>query len=151
MDVSKAVSEFVKSGRDLFWLLRSEGKDVTPLDLHLLLTELFILQVEARSLKSALQNTNTSARFPHQVENDHLPSITPMSASLQVGTRLQAMRNHYPACLGAIGRIQCFKGMPGNWYAVVEWEQPFLNFSDEKMTNLWPISLTHFEVLPEAS
>jgi hypothetical protein len=153
MDVSRAISQFVKSGRELFWLLRSEGQDVTPLDLHLLLTELFILQIEARGLKSPLRHQDQDTQTPNvneQRATHRAPSITSMAAHLQVGDRLQALRDHYPVSLGAVGRVHSFRGMPGDWYVVVEWEKPRQNFSGEKMTNLWPISLKNFEVVPEA-
>jgi hypothetical protein len=154
MDISRAVSEFVKSGRNLFGQLRSEGESLSHLDLHLLLTQLFILQIEARSLKSALYSKDkTSESLVHEEneEPEMSPSISAMVAYLQVGNRLQATRNHYPACTGAIGRIRCFKGMPEDWYVVVEWETPLENFSGEKTTNLWPISLKNFQVVPEAT
>jgi hypothetical protein len=153
MDVAKAVSEFVKSGRSLFDQLRTEGQHLSHLDLHLLLTQLFILQMEARSLKSALQNKQKSHDASVKEENDHqdhtLPSLTAMTAQLQVGDRLRAIRDHYPVPLGAIGHIRAFKGIPGNWYAVVDWEKPSHNFSRERRTKLWPISLKNFEVVRE--
>jgi hypothetical protein len=157
MDISRAVSEFVNSGRILFRQLRSEGQRLSKIDLHLLLTQLFILQIEARSLKSALEGPDkhvpTHDNNLHEKEEDEepdlSPSITAMAASLQVGHRIRAIRNHFPASTGAIGRIRCFKGMPGNWYVIVDWEKPSGNFSDEKTTKFWPISLKHFEVVPE--
>jgi hypothetical protein len=150
VDLSRAITEFVKSGRTVFDLLRSEGDSITRLDLHILFTQLFILQVEARSLGRARFKYNFPQAFGNEIERDtpnFSPSITAMAAYLHVGDRLQAERDFYPARSGAIGRILFFKGMPENWYVVVEWEKPLKNFSREKMTNIWPISLKDFHVV----
>ena len=152
MDLSKAITEFVKSGRTVFDLLRSEGDSLTRLDLHILLTELFVLQVEARSLGHArfkdMISPKTFCYEPEEPDAPHVShSITAMAAYLQVGDRLQAERDFYPARSGAIGQILFFKGMPENWYVVVEWEKPLKNFSREKRTNIWPISLENFRVV----
>jgi hypothetical protein len=111
----------VKSGRHLFGLLRSEGESLSKLDLHLLRTQLFILQVEVRSLE-AFQIRDERSRFSG-AEGDKeklAPSISAMVAYLKVGDRLRATRDHYPAHSGAIGCIRHFQGMPGNWYVGVE-------------------------------
>jgi hypothetical protein len=151
MDASRAISEFVKSGRILFALLRSEGANLSKLDLHLLRTQLFILQVEVHCL-DPLRLGDRNAKFAREEEDGDAmakiaPSISAMAAYLKVGDRLQARRDHYPARSGAIGCIRCFKGMPENWYVVLEWEKPLKNFSGEKLTNVWPIGLEYFEVV----
>ena len=152
MDLSRAITEFVKSGRTVFDLLRSDGDSITRLDLHILLTQLFILQVEARSLGHArfkdMISDKTFFNEPEERDDPHAsPSITEMAANLHVGDRLQAERDFYPARSGAIGRILFFKGMPENWYVVVEWEKPLHNFSCEKRTKIWPISLSDFHIV----
>jgi hypothetical protein len=147
MDLSRAVSEFVKCGSGLFRLLQSEGESISRVDLHLLLTQLFILQIEARGLARRVQPSDHDRA--EQAVDTRSPSITAMAAYLQVGDRLRAIGDHYPARSGAIGRIRCFKGMPESWYVVIEWEKPWENFAREKTTNLWPISLRYFEVVPE--
>ncbi len=151
MDLSRAITEFVKSGRTIFDLLRSEGDNITRLDLHILLAELFILQVEARSLGRARFKdmiSPTSFYEPEERVVSHVsPSITEMAAHLHVGDRLQAERDFYPARSGAIGRILFFKGMPENWYVVVEWEKPSDNFAGEQRTNIWPVGLSDFHVV----
>jgi hypothetical protein len=124
MDVSRAVFEFVKSDRHLFRLLRSEGESLSKLDLHLLRTQLFILQVEVRSLE-VLRLRDKSSQFHGDDEEEtgvakFAPSMSAMAAYLKGGDRLQAMRDQYRARSGAIGRISYFKGMPEKWYVVVE-------------------------------
>ena len=52
MDIERAVEDFVHKGQELFRLLRSEGKSVSPLGLGVLRTQLHILTVEAARLKS---------------------------------------------------------------------------------------------------
>lgn len=51
MDLSRAVSEFVSMGRNLFRLLQVEGQTVSKLDLDILRTQLHILQAEITSLE----------------------------------------------------------------------------------------------------
>jgi hypothetical protein len=51
MDISRAVDEFVSLGRRLFHQLRAEGEGVSKLDLHILLAQLHVLQIEATRLR----------------------------------------------------------------------------------------------------
>jgi hypothetical protein len=150
MDISKAVTEFVTCSRNIFGLLRSEGSNISKLDLHILRTQLFILQVEIRSLDPLRFTVRPLNDEGNETIASQSPCISAMAAYLRVGNRLRAMRDHYPARAGATGCIRCFKGMPENWYVVVEWENPMKNFSQEKTTHVWPISLNHFEVVPDS-
>jgi hypothetical protein len=70
MDVSRAVSEFVSLGRDLFRLLQAEGQAVSKLYLNILRTQLQILQAEITSLEI---ETNRKRLSGHSVQlNDEL-------------------------------------------------------------------------------
>ena len=61
MDASRAISEFVWMSRNLFRLLQAEGESLSKLDLHVLRTQLHILQTEVVSLELENQQ-KTSAR-----------------------------------------------------------------------------------------
>ena len=155
MDLSGAISRFVSGGRELFQLLRSEGRTASELDLHILYTQLYVLQMETLFLKRAMaKGTHPSIRLDTggaDFSAELAPTITSMAAYLKIGDRLRATIDHYPARIGSIGRILYFKGMPGNWYVVVAWETPEKNVSTERTSRLLPLDLRGFEVLATLS
>lgn len=55
MDLSRAVEDFLLHGKDLFDLLRREGHDLSPLDLHRLRANLHIFEIEAADLQTLRQ------------------------------------------------------------------------------------------------
>jgi len=62
MDLSRAVDDFLDHGKDLFDLLRREGHDLSPLDLHKLRANLHILEVEAADLQTLRQLRQARSR-----------------------------------------------------------------------------------------
>ena len=51
MDISRAVDEFVSLGCPLYHQLRVEGQTLSKLELHILLAQLDVLQIEATRLR----------------------------------------------------------------------------------------------------
>ena len=53
MDLRRAIGEYVIQGRELLYRLRSpeEGPTVTPVDLHILRVQLFLLDHEAANMQ----------------------------------------------------------------------------------------------------
>ena len=150
MDLPGAISTFVRVGRELFSLLRSEGENISKLELHILLAQLHILQLEANSLKRQLQFKEQRAALWPSDTIDAISSPSPAIAkgtNLHVGDLLQATCDHYPARSGAIGRILRFEGLPKQWHVVVEWVEPVKNFSKERISDLTPVDLKYFEVV----
>jgi len=155
-NLSGAIGGFVSVGRELFQLLRSEGRTASELDLHILYTQLYVLQLETIFLKRAMtKETHPSVPLwdagADQFSAELTPTITSMAAYLKIGDRLRATIDHYPARIGSIGRILYFKGMPGNWYVVVVWESPEKNVSTERTSRLLPLDLRGFEVVATPS
>ena len=59
MDVQRALRNFVEQGRDLYQQLRSlEGDAVSPVDLHLLEVQLYLLDKEVARRKAANSISN---------------------------------------------------------------------------------------------
>ena len=142
----------MRFGRELFALLRSEGESISKLDLHILLAQLHILQLEANCLKRQLQYKEQRAAWYGEEESDTkgsnpFPAIPAKGSNLHVGDLLQATCNHYPARSGAICRIVSFEGLPKQWYVVVEWAEPLKNFSKEQISDLTPLDLKYFELV----
>ena len=156
MDLTAAIRNFVSVGRELFHLLRAEGQSVSELDLHILRAQLHVLQLETLLLKRNLGSgfTETEARLSERPTDglaaaERAPTISSTAAYLKIGDRLRATMDHYPARIGAIGRVLYFKGMPGNWHIVIAWEQPDRNFSAEQTSHIFPLDLNCFEVVPQ--
>jgi hypothetical protein len=95
MDISRAVDEFVSLGRRLFHQLRAEGEGVSKLDLHILLAQLHVLQIEATRLmdpkpKSLVAQPSALASLisaHHSVEfyKDDVFLIDSVTAFIKVG------------------------------------------------------------------
>lgn len=51
MDVRQDVTEFVGYGSRLFRRLRSEGNELTAVDLHILMVQLHVLELETANLQ----------------------------------------------------------------------------------------------------
>ena len=152
MDLPAAISTFVRFGRELFALLRSEGENISKLDLHILLAQLHILQLEANCLKRQLQfKEQHLAWYGDDESGAHTATLSPTTAAngtnLHVGDLLQATCDHYPARSGAIGRIVSLEGLREQWYVVVKWEEPCKNFATETVSDLTPLDLKYFEVV----
>ena len=61
MDVSQAVKDFVIQSKELFHLLRREGRDLSDLELHMLRSQLHLLEIEATNLQTFKQLRPDSA------------------------------------------------------------------------------------------
>jgi len=151
VDLPAAISTFVRFGRELFAVLRSEGESISKLDLHILLAQLHILQLEANCLKRQLQFREQRQAWDSDEEIDtpvaNLSATPANGTNLHVGDLLQATCDHYPARSGAIGRIISFEGLPEQWYVVVKWEEPLKNFTRETNSDLTPLDLKYFELV----
>ncbi|HEY7534200.1 MAG TPA: hypothetical protein VH681_15630 [Nitrospiraceae bacterium] len=151
MDISRRVHDFVSGGRELFRHLRTEGQDLSGIDLHILYIQLYILLIETSSLRQRLNRVfqDSGIRlWSDQIEKEHRPLVNEMVAQLKVGYRIRSLDDHFPARAGATGQIVSFNGMPGDWCVVVEWDNPRDNFIDEEVSTILPIDLKHFEVVP---
>ena len=73
------------------------------------------------------------------------PLPTSPSFFFHVGAKIRAMTDWYPARAGAIANIIHLEGMPGNYYAVVRWEDSFNNFSPYPTSEVWPADSQYFE------
>jgi len=67
MDLRCAIGEYVNQGRELLTRLRSpeEGPTATPVDLHILRVQLFLLDLEATNMQRLLEKRDT----PPEAEN----------------------------------------------------------------------------------
>ena len=63
MDVRRATSEFVVKGAELFHLIKAEGDDLTAIDLHMLRTQLQVLDIEAANLQTLKELEGDKARL----------------------------------------------------------------------------------------
>lgn len=68
MDLRRAVGEYLSQGRELLYRLRSpeEGPTVTPVDLHILRVQLFLLDHEAANMQQ--RHMQSSPTEPAQVQ-----------------------------------------------------------------------------------
>jgi hypothetical protein len=66
MDVRQATNEFVTKGAELFHLIRSDGDALTVIDLHMLRTQLQVLDIEAANLQTFRELDGDKAR--HRLE-----------------------------------------------------------------------------------
>lgn len=55
MDVSQAVKDFVIQSKELVHLLRREGRGLSEVDLHMLRSQLHILEIEVTNLQTFKQ------------------------------------------------------------------------------------------------
>ena len=73
------------------------------------------------------------------------PVQTSPSFFFHVGAKIRAMTDWYPARAVAIANIVHLEGMPGNYYAVVRWGDPFNNCSPYPTSEIWPADSHYFE------
>jgi len=69
MDVRRATSEFVLKGAELFHLIRSEGDALTATDIHMLRTQLQVLDIEVSNLQTFRELDGDKAR--HRLDKSH--------------------------------------------------------------------------------
>jgi hypothetical protein len=148
MDVTRALRDFVFDGLELFRLLRAEGRDISELDLNILDTQLYILQVETRVLKREIARSFQKHEWIEVGCPGFNTTIAPLVASLTIGGRLRVMTDSYCFPLDSVAKILQFKGMPGEWYVVVWWEKSTKLFVPGKDYTLYPADLQHFELVP---
>ena len=76
MDLRRAIGEYVTQGRELLEKLRSpeEGPTASPVDLHILRVQLFLLDCQAANMERLRERTPTSEVAKVQRKKSSSPS-----------------------------------------------------------------------------
>jgi len=75
VDIKRAVSEFVVQGVRLFDHMRSEGTELTHVDLHMLRVQLHVLEIETGNLQTLKQLQEKVSRSEGDTNEGEQPQL----------------------------------------------------------------------------